>query len=171
MVKGSLILPLIAENDYVIHLGDGAGDMRQARSLYPEKVYACAGNCDFFSPLPEDGEIEVEGVSAENIAALLHKLRENGCKIYAKNDKIELYSNGRLKSVDLVETMPFPGFPTDMQPQISVTLGLSAGHTSVIKESIFENRFKFMQEIIGIIRIHYNICMHSRIKKDPVRLF
>ena len=54
------LMPLFAENDLVIHLGDGAGDMRDARSLYPEKVYACAGNCDFFSPLPEDGELEVE---------------------------------------------------------------------------------------------------------------
>lgn len=56
------LLPLIAENDYVIHLGDGAGDMREARGLYPEKVYACGGNCDFFSPLPEDGILEVERI-------------------------------------------------------------------------------------------------------------
>lgn len=59
----SELFPLIAENDYVIHLGDGAGsDMREARGLYPDKVYACCGNCDLFSPLPEDGELEVEGV-------------------------------------------------------------------------------------------------------------
>ena len=57
------LLPLIAENDYVIHLGDGAADMREARGLYPKKVYACAGNCDFFSPLPEDGVLEVEGIN------------------------------------------------------------------------------------------------------------
>ena len=57
------LLPLIAENDYVIHLGDGAGDMREARGLYPDKVYACAGNCDFFSPLLEDGVLDIEGVS------------------------------------------------------------------------------------------------------------
>ena len=56
------LFPLIAENDYVVHLGDGAADMREARGLYPEKVYACGGNCDFFSPLPEDGVIEVERV-------------------------------------------------------------------------------------------------------------
>ena len=58
----SELLPLIAENDFVIHLGDGGADMREVRGLYPEKVYACSGNCDFFSPLPDDGEIEVEGV-------------------------------------------------------------------------------------------------------------
>ena len=54
------LLPLIAENDYVIHLGDGAGDMRDAMSLYPDKVYLCKGNCDFFSPLPSEGFLEVE---------------------------------------------------------------------------------------------------------------
>ena len=51
---------LVAENDYIIHLGDGAGDMRELRSRYPDKVFVCAGNCDFFSPLPDCGELEVE---------------------------------------------------------------------------------------------------------------
>ncbi len=54
------LLPLIAENDYVIHLGDGAGDMREIAKLYPEKVYLCAGNCDFFSAYPDEGILEVE---------------------------------------------------------------------------------------------------------------
>ena len=60
-VKGvNDLLPLVAENDYVIHLGDGAMDMREIRVEYPEKTYACRGNCDPFSPLPEEGELEVE---------------------------------------------------------------------------------------------------------------
>ena len=53
---------LIAENDYVIHLGDGAADMREIRMEFPDKVYQCGGNCDFFSPLPESGELEIEGL-------------------------------------------------------------------------------------------------------------
>ena len=52
--------PIIAENDILVHLGDGAGDIREIMRDYPEKVYTCAGNCDFFSPLPDDGVIEVE---------------------------------------------------------------------------------------------------------------
>ncbi len=51
---------LIAENDYAVHLGDGASDAWEIRKEYPEKVYGCAGNCDFFSPLPTEGIIEVE---------------------------------------------------------------------------------------------------------------
>ena len=54
------LLPRIAENDYVIHLGDGAGDMRETRSLYPDKVYVVGGNCDFFTHLPQEGELEIE---------------------------------------------------------------------------------------------------------------
>ena len=86
------LLPLIAENDYVVHLGDGAGDMRQARSLYPEKVYACGGNCDFFSALPEDGEIEIEQVKIyfchghkygvkNHLYALAEETKRRGCEI------------------------------------------------------------------------------------------
>ncbi|MBQ8657683.1 MAG: UDP-N-acetylglucosamine 1-carboxyvinyltransferase [Clostridia bacterium] len=92
------------------------------------------------------GEIEVEGISSENIAALLHKLRENGCKIHIKNDKIYLGSDGNLKSVDLVETTPFPGFPTDLQAQYS-TLCCTASGTTLVVENLFETRFKFAAEL------------------------
>ncbi len=56
------LFPLFAENDYILHLGDGAGDMREVSQRYPDKLYHCAGNCDFFSPLPEEGVLEVERV-------------------------------------------------------------------------------------------------------------
>ena len=92
------------------------------------------------------GEIEIEGVPPENIAALLHKLRENGCKIHIKNDKIRLWSNGALKSVPLVETMPFPGFPTDMQAQYSALCCTAAGSTLVV-ENLFETRYRYVAEL------------------------
>ncbi|MBQ9729391.1 MAG: UDP-N-acetylglucosamine 1-carboxyvinyltransferase [Clostridia bacterium] len=92
------------------------------------------------------GEIETKGVYAENIAALLHKLRENGCKIYTKNDKIVLQSRGRLKSVDLVETTPFPGFPTDLQAQYA-SLCATAQGTSIVVENLFETRFRYAAEL------------------------
>lgn len=60
-VKGlEKLMPLIAENDYFIHLGDGVGDVREIMRHYPDKVYYCAGNCDFFSLLPDEGTLEVE---------------------------------------------------------------------------------------------------------------
>ena len=92
------------------------------------------------------GEIETEGVSEENIAALLHKLRENGCKITAKGDKIRLRSSGDLKAASLVETLPFPGFPTDMQAQYAA-LSATARGTAVIVENLFETRYKYAGEL------------------------
>ena len=54
--------PLIEENDYLIHLGDGVGDIRTITRDNPDKVYFCAGNCDFFSSYPTEGVLEVEGL-------------------------------------------------------------------------------------------------------------
>ncbi len=93
------------------------------------------------------GEIEVKGVPAENIAALLHKLRENGCKIHTKNDKILLSSDGRLKSVGLVETTPFPGFPTDLQAQYASLCCVSSGATLIV-ENLFETRYRYAAELM-----------------------
>lgn len=92
------------------------------------------------------GEIETTGVLEENIAALLHKLRENGCKIHIKNDKIYLKSNGRLKAAPLVETSPFPGFPTDLQAQYSA-LSSTASGTTLVVENLFETRYKYAGEL------------------------
>lgn len=92
------------------------------------------------------GEIETEGISGENIAALLHKLRENGCKIHTKNDRIYLASSGNLKSVDLVETMPFPGFPTDLQAQYAALCATARG-TTLIVENLFETRYRYAAEL------------------------
>jgi putative phosphoesterase len=54
--------PLIAENDYIVHLGDGAGDMREIMREFPDKVYLCGGNCDFFTRYPDEGILQVEGL-------------------------------------------------------------------------------------------------------------
>ncbi len=92
------------------------------------------------------GEIETQGVPPENIAALLHKLRENGCKIHIKNDKIVLSSDGKLKAVDLVETTPFPGFPTDLQAQYAA-LCCKARGTTLVVENLFETRYRYAAEL------------------------
>ena len=92
------------------------------------------------------GEIETNGVPPENIAALLHKLREIGCKVYAKNDRIVLWSNGQLNAAKLVETMPFPGFPTDMQAQYSALCCTAKGSTLVV-ENLFETRYRYAAEL------------------------
>ncbi len=92
------------------------------------------------------GEVEVEGVGAQDLGILLHKLRENGCKIHTKNDKIEISSYGRLKCNRRIETMPFPGFPTDLQAQ-ATTLNAFCEGGALIVENLFETRFKYVPEL------------------------
>ena len=86
------ISSLIAENDYLIHLGDGANDLRELRTRHPDKVYACSGNCDFYSPIPEDGILEVERLSIyfchghrygvkSDLYALAQAAKARGCEI------------------------------------------------------------------------------------------
>lgn len=92
------------------------------------------------------GEIELNKVCAENISSLLHKLRENGCKIIVNNDKIVLENHRRLTSVKSVETQPYPGFPTDLQAQITALCCICRGN-SIITENLFETRFKYVPEL------------------------
>ncbi len=92
------------------------------------------------------GEIELNRVCAENISSLLHKLRENGCKIIVNNDKIILENHRRLTSVKSVETQPYPGFPTDLQAQMTALCCICRGN-SIITENLFETRFKYVPEL------------------------
>lgn len=94
-----------------------------------------------------NGEIMIKGVIPEYLRSTLHKLREAGCqmKIYNKED-IWIKAPERLKSVNTIKTMPFPGFPTDMQSQLVTMLTLAQG-TSIVIENIFENRYKYVSEL------------------------
>ena len=88
----SALLPLVAENDYLIHLGDGVTDIRELRDAYPDKAYFCAGNCDFISGYPTEGVLEVEGVKVfychghkygvkEDLLKLALAAKSRGCDI------------------------------------------------------------------------------------------
>lgn len=94
-----------------------------------------------------NGELMIKGVIPEYLRSTLHKLREAGCqmKIYNKED-IWIKAPERLKSVNTIKTMPFPGFPTDMQSQLVTMLTLAQG-TSIVIENIFENRYKYVSEL------------------------
>ena len=93
------------------------------------------------------GEIALSNASADNIAALIHKLREISCKITVKNDKIYIRSGRTRRSLRMIETMPYPGFPTDLQAPATALACISEGST-VIVENLFETRFKHVPELI-----------------------
>lgn len=92
------------------------------------------------------GEVELCGVNAELLSSLLHKLRENGCKIRVKSDRIYIKNDRRLSSVKSVETQPYPGFPTDLQAQMTALCSTCSGN-SIITENLFETRFKYVPEL------------------------
>ena len=92
------------------------------------------------------GEIAIKNADADNISSLLHKLCEISCKISTKDDKIYIRSGRRL-SPKLVETSPYPGFPTDLQAPMTALACVCDGST-VIVENLFETRFKHVPELI-----------------------
>ncbi|MBO5347938.1 MAG: UDP-N-acetylglucosamine 1-carboxyvinyltransferase [Lachnospiraceae bacterium] len=107
------------------------------------------------------GDITVKNVIPKHLECISAKLEEIGCEVMESDDAVRVVASKRLTGTQ-VKTMPYPGYPTDMQPQIAVTLGLSLGHTSIIKESIFENRFKYLDELRkmgGSVTVEGNIAI------------
>lgn len=91
------------------------------------------------------GDVLVRGARVEHLHAVILKLREAGADIQEDQEGIRVIGNGRLSSVD-VKTMPYPGFPTDLQAQMMAAMALADGR-SVISETIFENRFMHALEL------------------------
>ena len=91
------------------------------------------------------GKIKLKQVNSEHITPVLNKLQEAGCNLEIEKNVIKLDAPKRLKAVD-IRTMPYPGFPTDMQA-IFVSLLCVASGTSIVVENIFENRYKYTQEL------------------------
>lgn len=92
-----------------------------------------------------NGEVTIKNLNPNHIGPILNKLKECGCQIFEGKDYVYLNANRKLNAID-IKTMPYPGFPTDIQPIFSSLLTVCKG-TSIVTENIFENRFKFMQEI------------------------
>ena len=91
------------------------------------------------------GDVTVKNVIPKHLESLTSKLREIGCEVVEFDDAVRVISKKRLTHTN-VKTLPYPGFPTDMQPQMTTLLALSEG-TSIVTESVFENRFKYIDEL------------------------
>ena len=111
-------------------------------SIIPDQIEA---GTFMFAAAATKGDVTVMNVIPKHLEATTAKLVEIGCEVEEFDDAVRVVSKGQLKHTQ-VKTLPYPGFPTDMQPQIGVTLALCNG-TSTITESIFENRFKYLDEL------------------------
>ena len=112
------------------------------------------------------GDVLIKNVIPKHLEAISVKLMEIGATVEEFDDAIRVTSDHRLGHTQ-IKTLPYPGFPTDMQPQIATLLALSDG-TSIVTESIFENRFKYVDELSRMganIKVESNIAIIRGIKE------
>lgn len=94
-----------------------------------------------------NGDLELINVNIEHIQPIIAKLRESGCSIKTNGNRVHLTGPKRIKAIDTVRTLPYPGFPTDMQAPTMALLSKARG-TSIIIETVFENRFKHVEDLV-----------------------
>ena len=111
-------------------------------SIIPDQIEA--GTFMFAAAITK-GDVTIKNVIPKHLEATTAKLEEIGCEVEEFDDAVRVVASKRLKRTH-VKTMPSPGYPTDMQPQFTVALTLAEG-TSIVTESIFENRFKYADEL------------------------
>lgn len=132
-------------------------------SVIPDQIEA---GTFMFAVAAAGGNVLVKDVIPKHLEATTAKLLEVGCQAEEFDDSVRVISNGHLKHTQ-VTTLPYPGFPTDMQPQMAVLLGIAEG-TSTVTESIFENRFKYVDELTRMgadIKVESNIAIISGVKR------
>ena len=163
MSEGLTIMENVAKEPHVVDVANflnsmganirGAGTdvikIRGVRSLHkteysiiPDQIEA---GTFMFAAAATRGDVTVLNVIPKHLDATISKLIDIGCEVEEFDDAVRVVAKGRLRSTQ-VKTLPYPGYPTDMQPQIGVVLALAKG-TSTITESIFENRFKYLGEL------------------------
>ena len=178
MAEGETILENVAKEPHVVDVANflnsmganikGAGtDVIRIRgvkelhgttySIIPDQIEA---GTFMVAAAATKGDILIKNVIPKHLEAITSKLNEIGAHVIEYDDSVRVMSDKRLKPTN-IKTLPYPGFPTDMQPQMAVTLALSNG-TSIVTESIFENRFKYVAELARMgahIRVEGNTAI------------
>ncbi len=131
-------------------------------SVIPDQIEA---GTFMFAAAATKGDVTVKNVIPKHLEATTAKLLEAGCEVEEFDDAVRVVASKPLRHTQ-VTTLPYPGFPTDMQPQMSVVLGIAQG-TSTVTESIFENRFKYVDELTRMgadIKVESNIAIINGVK-------
>lgn len=184
MAEGTTILENVAKEPHVVDIANflnsmganirGAGtDVIKIKgveklhkteySIIPDQIEA---GTYMFAAAATKGDVTVTNVIPKHLEATVAKLVEIGCEVEEYDDAVRVVAKKRLKSTQ-VKTLVYPGYPTDMQPQIGATLVLCEG-TSVITESIFENRFKYLDELARMganVRVEGNTAIIEGVEK------
>ncbi len=147
----------------VIRIKGVAGLHGTDYAIIPDQIEA--GTFMFAAAITK-GDITVKNVIPKHLESITAKLLEIGCEIEESDDAVRVVAAKPLRPTQ-VKTLPYPGFPTDMQPQITVALALSKG-TSIVTESIFENRFKYVDELTRMgadIKVESNTAIVNGVTK------
>lgn len=112
-------------------------------SIIPDQIEA---GTFMLAAAATNGDCLIKNVIPKHMEAISAKLMEIGAEVIEEDDSIRVVANGRLNATR-IKTLVYPGFPTDMQPQMSTLLAACAG-TSIVTENIFENRFKYVDELM-----------------------
>ncbi|MDE6951197.1 MAG: UDP-N-acetylglucosamine 1-carboxyvinyltransferase [Lachnospiraceae bacterium] len=132
-------------------------------AIIPDQIEA---GTFMFAAAATKGDVMVKNVIPKHLESISAKLAEIGCEIEESDDAVRVVASKPLNHTQ-VKTLPYPGFPTDMQPQMVVALGLAKG-ASIVTESIFENRFKYVDELTrmgGSIKVEGNTAFITGVEK------
>ncbi len=132
-------------------------------SIIPDQIEAGTFMC---AAAVTRGDIMIKNVIPKHLEAITAKLLEAGCEVSEFDDAIRVVGKPIQRHTD-IKTLPYPGFPTDMQPQMAVVLALAEG-TSMVTESIFENRFKYVDELArmgGNIKVEGSVAVIDGVKR------
>lgn len=132
-------------------------------SIIPDQIEA---GTFMFAAAATKGDVMVQNVIPKHLEATTAKLVEIGCEVEEFDDAVRVVASRRLTNTN-VKTLPYPGYPTDMQPQIGVTLAIAKG-TSIVTESIFENRFKYIDELARMgasVKVEGNTAIITGVEK------
>lgn len=132
-------------------------------SIIPDQIEA---GTFMFAAAVTRGDVTVRNVIPKHMEAISSKLLEMGCEVVEFDDAIRVVGKPVLGSCN-VKTLPYPGFPTDMQPQICVALALARGR-GIVTESIFENRFKYVDELAKMgaqIKVESNVAVIDGVER------
>jgi UDP-N-acetylglucosamine 1-carboxyvinyltransferase len=163
MAKGQTILENPAEEPEIVDLAnflnamgarirgagtnviriEGADELRGCtHTVIPDRIEA---GTYMVAAAMTDGDVYIENALTEHLKPVVAKLKEAGVKIEEDTDGVRVTGTGTLRSVD-IKTLPYPGFPTDMQAQFMALTTIARG-TSVVTETVFENRFMHVDEL------------------------
>mgnify|MGYP004515158889 CR=1 FL=1 len=174
MASGRTIIENAAREPHVVDVANFLNSMganikgveklhRTEYSIIPDQIEA---GTFMFAAAATGGDVTVKNVIPKHLEATTAKLEEIGCEVEEFDDAVRVRAGKRLHRTH-VKTLPYPGYPTDMQPQIAVTLALAEG-TSIVTESIFENRFKYADELSRMgacIKVEGNSAIIDGVKK------